>query len=82
MHFTLRRATTCDADASKKRVASASFRLLTFLPIGQLLPKCGAGHFLRRLRRAVGTGDEGCIGRAMCRKTDAGSAPGWSLAYS
>jgi hypothetical protein len=55
MHFTLRRATACDADAIAN-VYSASFRLLTFLPIGQLSPKCGAVHFLRRLRRAVGTG--------------------------
>jgi hypothetical protein len=55
MDFTLRRATAYDADAIAN-VYSASFRLITFLPIGQLSPKCGAGHFLRRLRRAVGTG--------------------------
>jgi hypothetical protein len=32
MHFTLRRATACDADAIAN-VYSASFRLLTFLPV-------------------------------------------------
>jgi hypothetical protein len=32
MHFTLRRATSCDADAIAD-VYSASFRLLTFLPM-------------------------------------------------
>jgi hypothetical protein len=44
MHFTLRRATAYDADAIAN-VYSASFRLITFLPIGQLSPKCGAGTF-------------------------------------
>jgi hypothetical protein len=32
MRFTLRRATTCDADATAT-VYSTSFRLLTFLPM-------------------------------------------------
>ena len=81
MHFTLRRATASDADAIAN-VYSASFRLLTFLPIGQLSPKCGAGHFLRRLRRRLGPGEEAvsnerCAGRPMLAP-----APGWSLAYS